>query len=390
MDSNHSVSLYLHIPFCRTLCSYCAFNTYAGMDAIIPEFVSALIEELKYPALSQPQMSVHTIFFGGGTPSLLAPEHYERIFAVLRRHYRVADHAEISLEANPNDLSPDYLTGLRAVGFNRLSIGMQSAVEQELRLYHRRHDVAMVAAAVEMAKAAGFTNISLDLMYGAPHQTLQDWERTLDTAIAYQPQHISLYGLELKGGTPLTKDVKTGKLPQPDDDLAADMYDIATERLAQSGFEQYEISNWCQPGFMARHNLQYWHNLPYLGFGPGAHGYAGNVRTIVMRLPQRYVAALQKGHDKKLAFPRTPATSKATQVTRDAEIAETIMMGLRLTQQGIQRTVFQSRFGVDLLELHRPTIEKFVNYGLLEVDETRIRLTQRGRLVSNAVIREMI
>jgi oxygen-independent coproporphyrinogen-3 oxidase len=360
------------------------------MDAIIPEFVAAFIKELAYPALSQPQMPVHTIFLGGGTPSLLTPEQYQQIFAAIHEHYAVAPAAEISLEANPNDLSLDYLAGLRAAGFNRLSIGMQSAIEQELRLYNRRHDGAMVAAAVDMAKAAGFNNISLDLIYGTPHQTLPDWEMTLATAIGYQPQHISLYGLELKGGTPLTKDVKMGKLPQPDDDLAADMYDMATEKLAQAGFEQYEISNWCLPGFAAQHNLQYWHNLPYLGFGPGAHGYAGGCRTIVMRLPQRYIAALQDQNEKKIIFPRTPATSKITRVTREADIAETIMMGLRLTKEGIQRAVFAARFGVDMLDLHRPTIEKFVNYGLLEVTPNLIRLTQAGRLVSNAVIREMI
>ncbi len=390
MISNDSISLYGHIPFCRTLCSYCAFNTYAGMDDIIPEFVNAFIQELTYPALNHPPIPVHTIFFGGGTPSLLTPEQYQQIFAAVRQYYAVAPDAEISLEANPNDLSLEYLAGLHAAGFNRLSIGMQSAIEQELQLYQRRHDSAMVATAVTMAKAAGFQNISLDLIYGTPYQTLSDWETTLDAAIAYQPQHISLYGLELKGGTPLTKDVKMGKLPQPDDDLAANMYDMATEKLAQAGFEQYEISNWCLPGFEAQHNLQYWHNLPYLGFGPGAHGYAGGFRTIVMRLPQRYIAALQNEHEKQMLFPRTPSLSKITRVTREAEIAETIMMGLRLTKEGIQRTAFQTRFEVDMLELHRPTIEKFVNYGLLEVTPNLIRLTQAGRLVSNAVIREMI
>jgi oxygen-independent coproporphyrinogen-3 oxidase len=267
---------------------------------------------------------------------------------------------------------------------------MQSANAAELQLFQRRHDVAMVAQAVQAARHADFTNLSLDLIYGIPHQTLSDWAHTLDTALSYTPQHISLYGLEFKGGTPLTKAVKQGKIPLPDDDLAADMYDLATERLAQAGLQQYEISNWSLAGYQAQHNLQYWRMLPYAGLGPGAHGCANHTRTIAIRQPEKYMNVLEAPAPKKYPFPRTPATSKAVQVDQAAEMADVLMMGLRLTHEGIQRATFQARFGVDVLELHRATLERFVALGMLYVDEQVVRLTAQGRLVSNAIIRELI
>jgi oxygen-independent coproporphyrinogen III oxidase len=388
--TKHNTSLYLHIPFCRTICTYCAFNTYAGMDDQITPFVHALAQEIRWLATHGPEMRVGTIYFGGGTPSLLTPEHYAELFATLSESYAIEPNAEISLEANPNDLNLPYLTALREVGFNRISIGMQSAQPTELELFHRRHDVPMVAAAVEAARGAGFDNLNLDLIFGIPNQTMASWQETLEYAIGLGPQHFSLYGLELKGGTALTKDVKAGLLPTPDDDLAADMYEYASMRLPQAGLQQYEISNWCVPGYEARHNLQYWHNLPYAGLGPGAHGYIGGTRTIVMRSPERYIQAMQTSPAKAEVFPRTPAISKITPVDREAEMSETIMMGLRLTQEGIKRDVFQERFGVDFVTLHQPVIDKFVRRGLLYVDDQQVRLTEQGRFVSNAILRELV
>ncbi|MCU0513684.1 MAG: radical SAM family heme chaperone HemW [Anaerolineae bacterium] len=385
-----TLSLYLHIPFCKTMCTYCAFNTYTGMEDSIAPFVQALKTEIRTLADSQPGLPVGTIFFGGGTPSLLTPEQFATLLLTIQQGFTVAADAEISLEANPNDLTQPYLAALRQTGLNRLSIGMQSASAAELHLFNRRHDVPMVVAAMQAARAAGFASVNLDLIYGTPGQSLADWEATLQQALALQPEHISLYGLELKGGTPMTRDVQAGRLPAPDDDLAADMYDLATTRLAAGGLQQYEISNWCRPGYEARHNLQYWRNLPYAGLGPGAHGYAGGIRYTVIRLPGRYMAALEAAPAQRYPFPRTPATAKAVRVSRKTEISETIMMGLRLTREGIQRATFQERFGVDLAALHGPTLERFVRHGLLEMDDHVIRLTQAGRLVSNMVIRELI
>jgi oxygen-independent coproporphyrinogen-3 oxidase len=359
------------------------------MDDTIDHFVRALADEIIYVGTRSPNLDVHTVFFGGGTPSMLNRGHFETIFKAIRDNFALRANAEISLEANPNDLNGDYLHELRQVGFNRLSIGMQSAKEAELQMYERQHDMTMMRRVMDDVRQVGFDNVSLDLMFGNPQQSLSDWELSLNTALDFAPQHISLYGLEVKGGTVLKKQIQAGILPKPSNDVAADMYDMATNRLADAGFDQYEISNWSKPMYQARHNLQYWHNLPYLGFGAGAHGYANGTRTIAIRSPQRYIEALLTPH-KERDFPRTPATSKATIIDKSSEMSETIMMGMRLTQEGVGRELFRERFGMDLYEIQQDTIEKYMGLGMLEVTDEYVRLSQQGRLVSNVVIADLI
>ncbi len=387
--TNKPLSVYLHIPFCSTKCTYCAFNTYTNLESLIDPFVDALIREIVIVGRSKPNQPVWTIFFGGGTPSLLTAEQFERILAALSRAFRVAPDAEITFEANPNDLNRAYLTDLRAVGLNRISIGMQSANENELQLFRRRHDNDAVVRAVSAARAAGFDNLNLDLIYGFPHQTLESWQTSLSQMLALQPDHVSLYALGLEDGTPMKAWVERGRLPAPDDDLAADMYDLATELLRDNGFEQYEISNWARPGHPCRHNLQYWHNDDYVGVGPGAHGYADGVRYSTVLSPQRYIKAMQDTNS-AYEYPRTPATADAVLVDRAGQISETLIMGMRLTQEGIPRAEFRQRFGVDLLDLHGEVIRKYAGHGLLSVDDTRVKLTDAGRLLSNVVFREFV
>ena len=382
-------SLYIHIPFCTTKCTYCAFNTYVDLERLIPNYIEALITELKIVSYHR-TIPIKTIFFGGGTPSLISPIDYERIFTTINQHFSVKESAEISLEANPNDLPIDYLRDLRQVGFNRISIGMQSAHESELRLFDRRHNAEIVEQAVTFARQADFANINLDLIYGSPYQTLNDWEFTLQTALNLSPEHISLYALELKGGTPLREWVEQGEVEEPEDDLTADMYDLATEMLAGAGLEQYEISNWCKPRYECQHNLQYWHNLPYLGVGAGAEGFAGGYRYSTIRLPQRYITSLQTPDNATLEFPKTPAVAKAIKLDAETEKDETILMGLRLTRDGINREQFQSRFGSDFYDDYQATIDKFVGYDIVEVTSDRVKLTQAGRFLSNALIRELL
>jgi len=384
------VSLYLHIPFCRTKCTYCAFNTYVNIDELIPAFVEALMQEIRIVGQSQPGTAVGTIFFGGGTPSLLTPQQIDALLDTIKANFDLLPDAEISLESNPSDLDYEYLAAMRARGINRLSIGMQSAIGNELVLFARRHDNDMTAKAFGAARAAGFDDVNLDLIYGVPHQTLESWQTTLQQALALRPDHLSLYALGLEEGTAMTDWVARGRLPEPDDDLTADMYDLATDMLAQAGYDQYEISNWARPGHECRHNLQYWRNLPYAGLGPGAHGYAGGVRYATILAPQRYIQAMRNVDGKAFEFPYTPATDEPVVVDREAEIAETLIMGLRLTQEGIKRETFQQRFGIDLVELHRPVIEKYTKYGLLHVDDDVVRITQKGRLLSNAIFRELV
>lgn len=387
--SRKPLSVYLHIPFCSTKCTYCAFNTYTHLEKLIEPFVKALIREIEIVGRSKPKQAVGTIFFGGGTPSLLTPEQFALIIAALRENFAVEPDAEMTLEANPNDLNRDYLTALRRTGLNRISIGMQTANENELQLFQRRHDNDAVVQAVSAARKAGFSNLNLDLIYGFPHQTLESWQATLRQMLALQPEHISLYALGLEDGTPLKSWVERGRLPEPDDDLAADMYELASAVLHEHGYEQYEISNWSRPGYACRHNLQYWHNDDYVGLGPGAHGYADGVRYSVILSPQRYIKALNAA-DTPYEYPYSPATDEATIVDRAGQMSETLIMGMRLTQEGIPREGFRQRFGTDLLNEHGDAIRRHVEHGLLSVDSERVRLTDAGRLLSNLVFREFV
>lgn len=382
-------SVYLHIPFCQIKCSYCAFNTYIHLEAWIEPFVEALIREIRWIGRLRPGHGVKTVYFGGGTPSLL---HSDQISAVLQAVcgvFSLLPEAEISLEANPGDVSPEYLSTLRMAGVNRLSIGMQSSNQNELDLFSRRHGYEDVVQAVAAARKAGFDNVNLDLIYGFPGQTLDTWQHSLQQALALRPEHVSLYALGLEDGTALQSWVRHGRLPAPDDDLAADMYDLADALLSAAGYEQYEISNWSKPGYECRHNLQYWRNLPYPGLGPGAHGFVEGVRYWTILSPLRYVKALRCDHS-QLDFPRTPATDQAVVVDRETEIVETLLMGLRLTGEGIQRRVFQERFGADLLDLHGDVLRRHADAGLLTIDDHHVKLTRRGRLLSNVIFRDLV
>jgi len=386
------VSLYLHIPFCTTKCTYCAFNTYINLESLIKPFVEALATEIRIVARSvdNPTRRVGTIFFGGGTPTLLTLPQFAHLLETIHDVFEVVEGAEITTEANPNDLDAVYLAGLRQLGINRISIGMQSANPTELKLFARRHDHEKVTEVMPQARRAGFDNVNLDLMYGTPYQTLETWRETLNETLKLSPEHVSLYALGLEDGTPLKEWVEAGRVPTPDDDLAADMYDLATQMLDGAGYHQYEISNWSKTGRECAHNLQYWRNLPYVGLGPGAHGYAGGVRYATMLSPMHYIKQMRERAHESFVYPRTPATVDEVQVTHEDEIAETLIMGLRLTTRGIVRREFAERFGVDLTDYHRKTIQQFTARGLLEVDEERVRLTAEGRLLSNLVFRELV
>lgn len=388
-------SIYLHIPFCIHRCSYCDFNTYSGIDYLIPEYSRGLCREIELLSISA-RLPVHTIFFGGGTPSLLPIQEVERILSAIRAVFDVQPGAEVTMEANPGTLSLDYLKDLHASGINRLSLGMQSANPGELRLLERQHDFSDVIRAVSWARSAGFDNLNLDLIFGLPYQTMESWEQTLTRALDLKPDHFSLYALTLEHGTPMQHWVMRGLLNEADQDLAADMYERASERLDQSGYGQYEISNWAKiqedgEPLSCRHNLQYWRNQPYLGFGAGAHGYAGGYRTANVLVPAAYIQRCSDGSS--LPFPRTPATVQLTPISRGDEIGESMMMGLRLTREGVSADRFYERFGASLQEMFEKEIDRFLKSGLLEwagEGQCRLRLTQRGRLLGNQVFMEFL
>ena len=384
------LSIYLHIPFCSVRCTYCAFNTYTDLANLIPAYVDALGCEISAVAAGAPKRAVHSVYFGGGTPSLLTPAQFERLLERLHEAFDLSSTCEISLEANPDDLAVGYLRSLRALGFNRLSIGMQSANPEILRLFDRQHDLSAVTKAMDAARKARFDNVNLDVIFASPGESISDWAGTVAAALGFAPDHVSMYGLELKGGTELWQRVDAGELPRPDDDDFADMYEFASEALERAGYEQYEISNWRRSGKACRHNLQYWRNLPYLGLGAGAHGFAGGCRYSTIASPQRYVESLREPPTDSLDFPLTPAVAKYTGVDRSSDLYDTIMMGLRLTCEGINRAHFAQRFDQDFVAMFPEAVDKLTSLGLLETLADRVRLNPAGRLLSNSVIREFV
>ena len=385
-------SLYIHVPFCQQRCSYCDFNTYAGQDELQARYVEALRREIALLAAAAGEsLAVHTIYFGGGTPSLLTPRQIESVLESIVHYFSLQEGAEISLETNPDTVDAVYLRALRSAGVNRLSLGVQSAHPDDLRLLGRHHDFVAVIRAVAWARKAGFENLNLDLIFGIPHQPLARWQRTLNQALALKPEHFSLYALTLEHGTPLAHWVGRGLLPAPDGDLAADMYLWADERLQEEGYAQYEISNWAQPGKACRHNLQYWRSQPYLGLGAGAHGYVTGVRTVNVLTPAGYIHRLSTDAQPR-PFPRTPATVEVRPLSPADEMAEMMMMGLRLTQEGVSQRAFARRFGREMLAVYGQPVRHLVRQGLLtwSADGDRLRLTNRGRLLGNWVFREFV
>lgn len=409
-------SLYLHIPFCIHRCGYCDFNTYAGLEGLIPAYAAALCVEIEQAARAAAQISpggerplAHTVFFGGGTPSLLPTAEMARILAALRQAFDLAPEAEISLEANPGTLSPNYLGALHGLGFNRISLGVQSANPGELRLLERQHDYPDVIRSVTWARQAGFDNLNLDLIFGLPEQSLASWQHSLERVLDLRPEHLSLYALSLEHGTPFGHWARRGLLSTPDPDRAAEMYEWASERLEQKGYTQYEISNWARddhpsrdqaptrnPSYTCRHNLQYWRNLPYLGLGAGAHGYAAGQRTINTLAPAAYIQRLGEAKPDQ-PFPTTAAAQSSQAIDRETEIGETMMMGLRLVREGISNATFRERFGQSLTAVFPDQIARLSRQGLLEWARTGpedeadvLRLTKRARLLGNRVFMEFI
>lgn len=345
------------------------------------------------------KLPVHTIFFGGGTPSLMPAGKLAMILESLDQVFDLQPHLEITLEANPGTLSLEYLTDLKRSGINRLSLGVQSANPQELLLLERQHSYVDVIRSVKWARQAGFDNLNLDLILGLPYQELRSWQNTVNLVMGLSPEHFSLYALTIENATPFGHWTQKGVMSEPDPDLAADMYEWAGERLEQTGYSQYEISNWSRNhsdrSYTCKHNLQYWHNLPYIGLGAGAHGYICGARTINVSTPTAYIALFGSRNPmrEKFEFPSTPATRSITRVDVEDQIGETMMMGLRLVQEGVSDVDFRNRFGCSLEQKFDKQIDRLLQLGLVEWvgdDHSNLRLTQHGRLLGNQVFMEFI
>ncbi len=395
--------LYIHIPFCLRRCRYCDFFSTEGKRKWIPAYVRALIREMEWTGGAGGNPAVGSVFFGGGTPSLLDSRQAAMVLEGVRKSFRLDPQAEITFEANPGTVDRERLKAFRETGINRLSLGVQSADDGELRLLGRIHTYTEAEQTFRDARGAGFENINLDFIFGLPGQSLAVWGRTLDHALSLAPEHLSLYALTVERGTELARAVRRGGLPAPDEDAAADMYEAAEQMLAAAGYRHYEISNWAKndgmgadggfgdlptqgfPSFACRHNLRYWLNQPYLGFGAGAHGCAAGKRYSDICSVEKYIERMRNGRSRR--FPLTPAVSHSTVRTLEAEMRETMWLGLRLTEAGVNRASYQSRFGEDYYDRFRKEIDFSIDGGLLEwtCGGEAVRLTPRGRLLGNRV-----
>ena len=365
-----ALGLYIHIPFCKAKCAYCDFYSLAHSEEKMDAYMAALLRHLEEVAPRCTARTVDTVYFGGGTPSYLGAARLCRILQTVLRRYDVARDAEITLEANP-DSAGDWkeLRKLRRAGFNRLSLGVQSTDDALLRRIGRVHTYEQVQQAVMAARKAKFTNLSLDLIYGLPGQTMEDWQRTLADAVALGPEHLSCYGLKLEEGTPLWQQRQT--LTLPDDDAQADMYLYTVAALGEMGYEQYEISNFAKSGKESRHNLKYWRMEEYAGFGPGAHSDFGGVRYGYVRDIDSYIAGRLV-----LAESETDST-----LARDYEY---VMLSLR-TAAGIDRQTFEKRYRQRFQPMET-LFEQYETAGLASRTEGGWRLTPKGFLVANSII----
>lgn len=396
MSASENLSIYIHIPFCRTRCYYCDFNTYAGMEHFIEAYINALKKEIAEVKKRINHLNpVHTIFFGGGTPSVIPADMIADVIDHIKSSFILREHVEISMEMNPLHLSTEYLEKVKSRGVNRISLGMQTASLEELTMLGRKHQFGDVIASVESVRAAGIENINLDIIFGLPGQNIRSFESTLDAALKIKPPHLSLYALTVEEGTPLASMITKGDLPEPDADLAGDMYAQAMERLEEAGYHQYEISNWAiDENHQCSHNLQYWMNGEYLGFGAGAHSHYQQWRWANLDLIGEYIDRLSNFETMISNETISPAATNKTLLTRNDDLGETMMMGLRLTQTGVGARDFERRFGESLENAYGKEISLLLKQRLLEwvnlTDGRHLRLTNRGRMVGNQVFMQFL
>ena len=363
--------VYLHIPFCRSRCSYCDFATDVYKSAeIVVGYVSALVKEIEnFPT----RKTVDTIYFGGGTPSLLSPAQLEKILDAIYKKFSVATDSEITMEMNPATVTLETLKSYKNLGLTRASFGAQTFDDTELRRLGRRHTAQDVRETIELLRGADFANVSFDLIAGLPRQTLKDWARNLDEALKLQPEHLSLYLLEIHEATPLAEQIRSGRQPLPDEDLAAEMYKLLLEKVSVKNYQQYEISNFAQPNFESRHNTKYWTLDAVFGFGCSAHSFDGaNVRYANEPDTAKYVEKLQFENSAIICREKIDVAS------------EFIFLGLRLTK-GVDLNEYEKRFSIELIEKYREELKRLGDLGLIEFTEKHLRLTNKGLLFSNEV-----
>lgn len=373
-----TLGLYIHIPFCRSKCAYCDFYSLAGREERMDDYQRALLAHLSESAPLAGAYRVDTVYFGGGTPSFYGAERLTGLLKCIRKKFHVDKNAEITLEANPDSVDVKMLKRLRRAGFGRISLGVQSADDCQLSCIGRPHTFEQARAAVEAARKAGFENLSLDLIYGLPGQSLEAWQNTVEQTLALAPEHISAYGLKVEEGTPLYTRVQNGERI-PDDDVQADCYLWVVERLAQAGYEQYEISNFAKAGRLSRHNYKYWMTQPYMGFGPGAHSDFGGRRYSFVRDLDGYIDGVLNGG---------AIVDEDDEIPLRERSGEYLMLRLR-TAHGIEGREYRRDHHMSFAPIEKKLLE-YETLGLACRSGDRWRLTPAGFLVSNSIIGSLL
>jgi putative oxygen-independent coproporphyrinogen III oxidase len=380
---SRNFGVYLHVPFCRVRCGYCDFNTYTGDElrgAKRSDYAGQAILEVEQAGrilrdAALPERPAATVFFGGGTPTLLPSGDLAAMLHAVRDTWGLADGAEVTTEANPDSVDAEYLAQLKAAGFTRVSFGMQSAVPRVLATLERTHDPARIPLVVRWAREAGL-DVSLDLIYGTPGETLDDWSRSLDAALAEEPDHLSAYSLIVEDGTKLARQIRRGEVAQPDDDTAADMYELADARLAEAGYDWYEVSNWSRgDGHASRHNLAYWQGHDWWGVGPGAHSHVGGVRWWNVKHPAAYAERMLSG--------ASPAAGRET-LDSETRRTERVLLAVRVRDE-----LATAELDAD----GRAAIAGLIADELIDGRAAlsgSLRLTLRGRLLADAVVRRLL
>lgn len=376
------LSIYVHLPFCMQKCGYCDFNAYLYREDSARMYLGALRQEIERAAASRrfQAYQVSSIYFGGGTPSTMAAAHLTGVLDLIGASFPVRSGAEVTVEADPGTIDLAGLEALRAGGFNRLSIGVQAFNDRLLHDLDRLHSAADARRALVWARQAGFMDLNLDLMFGLPGQALVDWEASLQEAIAFAPTHVSVYGLTIEARTPFAGRLQRGQLVLPDEELQTAMFERADQLLNAAGYQHYEISNYALPGWRSQHNLHYWHHGEYLGFGAGAHAYLQGYRWENERLPRRYADAMTR---------RGSAAGTPERIDGARRQHEGLMVGLRL-QEGIDLAAFTRLYGISLTTTYAEPIAELTQAGYLQIADGRLRLTGRGRLVTDAILGHLL
>lgn len=375
-----SSSLYIHIPFCAAKCSYCSFNSYAGLKGLHDRYVAALGMECSLVAGGSQAEPLQTIFLGGGTPSLLSGEQLKHLFSHLSAYFEIEKDAEISMEVNPGTVDPKKLDTIRQCGVNRLSIGVQSFHDRELREIGRIHSAQEAMQAIETAKGAGFANVSIDLMYGLPGQSPGSWQENLERALSISVPHLSLYQLTVEEGTPLVPLLAGGTMHLPDEDAVAEMDSNTASLLQGSTLSQYEISNYARDGFQCRHNCNYWQNGEYYAVGAGAVSYTEGTRMKNTSSPEHYCTLLECGQ---------PVQIEKECLDPEASFRESVIMGLRMTR-GVSLQRLHDQYGMGLEFVYGETVQGLCNRRLLERRNGYLRLTKQGRVFANLVMADLV